>query len=135
MIVRTLDKIAGTDREVVTENWTSRRFLLSRDGMGFSMHDTVIRPNTETRMWYAHHMEAVYCIEGQGEIEVAETGEVHPIRPGTLYALDGHEKHCLRAHTRMRMVCVFTPPLTGSEVHDEEGIYPLEEDQPRQAAV
>ncbi len=28
----------------------------------------------------------------------------------------------------MRMVCVFNPPLTGREVHDEKGIYPLIED-------
>lgn len=135
MIVRHLDKIVGTESEVVTPNWTSRRFLLSRDGMGFSMHDTVIHPGTETHMWYAHHLEAVYCIEGEGEIEVAESGEVHPIGPGTLYALDGHEKHCLRARTRLRLVCVFNPPLKGTEVHDENGVYPLEDDGPRRAAV
>jgi L-ectoine synthase len=23
------------------------------------------------------------------------------------------------------MICVFNPPLTGREVHDEEGVYPL----------
>lgn len=129
MIVRTLDEILGTEREVVTEKWTSRRFLLNRDGMGFSMHDTVIRPGTENRMWYAHHLEAVYCIEGEGELEDLETGEVVPIRAGTLYALDGHEKHCLRARTRMRMICVFNPALTGAEVHDESGVYPLLEDE------
>ena len=27
--------------------------------------------------------------------------------------------------TRMRTVCVFTPPITGREVHDEHGVYPL----------
>jgi L-ectoine synthase len=27
----------------------------------------------------------------------------------------------------MRMVCVFTPPLTGREVHDREGAYPVDE--------
>jgi L-ectoine synthase len=25
----------------------------------------------------------------------------------------------------MRTVCVFTPPVTGREVHDEDGAYPL----------
>ncbi len=124
MIVRSLDEIEGTDREVVAENWTSRRILLAQDGMGFSLHDTVIRPGTETLIWYRHHLEAVYCIEGDGEVEVLATGEIYPISAGTTYALDGNEKHLLRARTQMRMVCVFNPPLTGREVHDEDGVYP-----------
>jgi L-ectoine synthase len=33
----------------------------------------------------------------------------------------------LRANkgTHMRMVCVFNPPITGKEVHDETGAYAL----------
>jgi L-ectoine synthase len=128
MIVKRLEDIAGTDQEVDAGNWTSRRFLLRRDGMGFSMHDTLIRAGTETFIWYAHHLEAVYCVEGEGEVELVESGEVFPIRAGTLYALDGHEKHLLRGRTDMRMVCVFNPPLTGKEVHDTDGVYPLIEE-------
>jgi L-ectoine synthase len=128
MIVTKLEDLTGTDRDVDVETWTSRRFLLKSDGMGFSMHDTIIKAGTETFIWYAHHLEAVYCVEGEGEVEVIETGEVFPIKDGTLYALNGHEKHYLRARTQMRMVCVFNPPLTGREVHDEQGIYPLIED-------
>ena len=124
MIVRSLDDIEGTDREVAVANWTSRRILLAQDGMGFSLHDTVIHPGTETLIWYRNHLEAVYCIEGDGEVEVLATGEILPISAGTTYALDGNEKHLLRARTQMRMVCVFNPPLTGREVHDEEGVYP-----------
>lgn len=128
MIVRKLSETLGTDREVDVETWTSRRFLLKSDGMGFSMHDTIIKAGTETFIWYANHLEAVYCIEGSGEVELVDSGVVYPIEPGTLYALDGNEKHYLRARTQMRMVCVFNPPLTGKEVHDENGIYPLVED-------
>jgi L-ectoine synthase len=128
MIVKRLEDIAGTEKEVDAGNWTSRRFLLRKDGMGFSMHDTLIRAGTETFIWYAHHLEAVYCVEGEGEVELVESGEVFPIRAGTLYALDGHEKHLLRGRTDMRMVCVFNPPLTGKEVHDTDGVYPLIEE-------
>jgi L-ectoine synthase len=135
MIVKKLKELLGTDREVDVENWTSRRFLLKGDGMGFSMHDTLIKAGTETFIWYANHLEAVYCIEGCGEVEVVDTGELFPIEAGTLYALDGHEKHYLRAHTQMRMVCVFNPPLTGKEVHDAEGIYPLVKDEEPARAV
>jgi len=76
-------------------------------------------------MWYKHHVEAVYCVGGEGELEDLETGEVHQITDGTMYALNSNERHRLSARTDMRMVCVFSPPLTGQEVHDEEGVYPL----------
>ncbi len=125
MIVRTLDSILGTDNEVDAETWTSRRLLLARDDMGFSMHDTIIKAGTETHMWYQNHLEAVYCIEGDGTIELRDSGETFEISTGTIYALDQHDAHILRARTQMRMVCVFNPPVTGTEVHDETGAYPL----------
>jgi L-ectoine synthase len=125
MIVRTLDQIHGTDREVHAANWTSRRLLLAGDQMGFSLHDTVLHAGTETRMCYRNHLEAVYCVAGTGSLEVLATGEVFPIAPGTMYALDQHDEHVLRAATELRMVCVFSPPLVGKEVHDETGAYPL----------
>lgn len=128
MIVRRLKDYDTPDTVVDTPNWYSRRLLLKRDGMGFSMHDTIIRAGTETYMWYANHLEAVYCVEGEGEVEEHADGSVHAIRPGTLYALDKHDKHTVRARTQLRLVCVFNPPLTGREVHDERGVYPLIED-------
>jgi len=125
MIVRRLDELSGTDREVHAENWTSRRLLLAGDGMGFSLHDTVIHPGTTTEIHYQNHLEAVYCIQGKGQVKVVETGEVYEIHAGTVYALDGNEKHLLSAETEMRMVCIFNPALVGPETHDENGVYPL----------
>ncbi|HEX9759127.1 MAG TPA: ectoine synthase [Nitrospiria bacterium] len=125
MIIRTLNEIEGTKREVTASTFTSRRFLLKKDNTGFSFHDTILYAGTETAIWYKHHLEAVYCIEGEGELEVLPKGPKYVISPGTLYVLDEHEKHILRAKTSLRMMCVFTPPLTGREVHDEEGTYPL----------
>lgn len=125
MIVRHIDQIRGTRSEVEAENWTSTRFLLAADGMGYSMHETVIRPDTETRMHYKHHLETVYCVEGSGEIEEIANGKVHTIRPGTMYALNEHDEHKLRAGPeRLRLVCVFNPPVTGEETHDASGAYP-----------
>lgn len=91
------------------------------------MHDTLVRAGTVNKMWYKNHLEAVYCVSGRGTLEDLETGEIHRIEDGTLYALNNHDRHCLRAETDMRMICVFNPPLTGKEVHDKEGVYPLEE--------
>lgn len=133
MIVRRIQDTVGSEQEVITPNWTSRRLLLKRDRMGFSMHETTIEAGTETYIWYKNHLEAVLCIEGEGEVEVLPEGKVYKIVPGTLYALDQHDKHYLRGKTRMRMICVFNPPLTGREVHDEEGVYPLVEEEPASA--
>lgn len=128
MIVRTFQDAALTDRRVVAENWESVRLLLKSDAMGFSLHITTIRAGTTTPMCYRNHLEAVLCIDGEGEVEVTANGAVHPIGPGTMYALDQHDEHILRARTDMRMVCVFNPPLHGKETHDATGAYPLEAD-------
>ena len=128
MLVKKLQDIIGTEDDVKGETWNSRRILLRKDGMGFSLHDTIIYAGTESYFWYANHLEAVYCIEGEGEVETLADGKVYPIKPGTVYALNDHDKHHLRAKTDMRMVCVFNPPVTGKETHDENGVYPLIED-------
>ncbi len=127
MIVVRLEEVLGTSAEVDTEGWTSRRLIYRDAGMGYSVNDTVIKAGAELEMEYRHHLETVYCIEGEGEILDLATGETHSIRPGTLYALNHHDRHVLRANkgTSMRMVCIFNPPLTGREVHDETGAYAL----------
>lgn len=65
-----------------------------------------------------------YCYAGEGEVVDLATGVTHALRPGTLYALDRHDAHILRA-TRgdLRLVCVFNPPLAGDETHDASGSY------------
>lgn len=125
MIVTHLNELDDTDRDVRAKTWRSRRFVLAREGVGFSFHDTVLYAGTETSMWYANHIECVYCVGGEGELINDETGEVHELRDGTMYLLNGHEHHRVRAKTDLRMACVFNPPVTGAEVHDEHGVYPL----------
>lgn len=125
MIVKHLEEINDTEFDVKSETWHSRRFLLARDEVGFSFHDTVMYAGTHTRMWYRNHIEAVYCIEGEGELEVLDDGARHRITPGTLYTLNGHERHIMHPQTDMRLICVFNPPVSGKEVHDADGAYPL----------
>lgn len=126
MILRRLEDIRGSEREVRgnDDKWLSRRLLLARDGTGYSLHDTVVRAGTEQTLWYRHHVETVYCLEGEGELELLASGERHVVRPGTLYTLDGHEAHRFRAFTELRMLCVFTPPLSGAERLREDGSFP-----------
>lgn len=125
MIVRTLDEITDTERDVVTPNWRSKRIVLANDGIGFSVHETVLQPGTVNDFWYANHIEAVFITEGEGEIYDKDNDTTYPLGPGSIYVLDGNERHQLRPRTLMKTVCVFNPPVTGREVHDENGVYPL----------
>lgn len=126
MIVRTLHDCDKTRRRVVAKTWESTRLLLKNDDMGFSFHITTVYAGTETPMHYQNHLESVYCISGEGEVESVDDGTVHPVVPGTIYLLDAHDRHILRARTEMKLACVFNPPLNGREVHDESGAYPLD---------
>lgn len=129
MIVRDNKDIVGSPREVKGEGWTSRRLLLKKDGMGFSFHETIIPAGAKLTLWYKNHLEAVYCVGGNGSVEDLATGEVHPIRDGVLYALNNHDRHILRGGTEdMRLICAFNPPVTGRETHDSDGSYELEEE-------
>ncbi|MDX3907332.1 MAG: ectoine synthase [Pigmentiphaga sp.] len=130
MIVRNIKDIIGTENEVTTPTWTSRRVLLKKDGMGFSFHETIIHPGTETHIWYKNHVEAVWCIEGDGEIETVADGKVYKLGPGVVYALNDNDEHYLRGGKEpLRVICVFNPPLTGLEVHDADGVYPLADEK------
>lgn len=124
MIVRTTADITGTDRDVSAENWRSKRIILADDGVGFSFHETTIAAASESEFHYQHHVEAVWIVEGTGTLTNLETGEEHSLAPGTMYLLNGHERHRVSCTTQMRMLCVFNPPVTGQEVHDESGAYP-----------
>jgi len=132
MIVRTLEAAEASERRVVApnKNWESTRLLLQDDNMGFSFHITTIYAGTETHIWYQNHLESVYCISGEGEVETLADGVIHSIKPGTIYILDKHDEHLLRANSEMKLACVFNPPLSGREVHDENGVYPLAESEP-----
>jgi len=124
MIVRKLDEVVNTWRHASGEGWESRRIVLADDAMGCSMHDTLVKEGAELHLEYKNHLEVNYCIEGVGEVVNVATGEHHPIHPGTMYALDQHDKHILRAiKGDLRLICSFTPALSGRETHDAEGSY------------
>ena len=123
MIIRSIKDRENTAYDVKGDTWRSIRLLLAKDNMGFSFHITTITANTTTKMWYKHHLESVYCIEGTGSIEDLKTGKTHIIEPGVMYALDQHDRHILKADSTLTLACVFNPPCTGKEIHDKDGAY------------
>ena len=114
MIIRDLLTVKTVD----WGNGLSRRFLLKADGLGCTVTDTIVRAGTSSRLEYKRHLEVCYCIAGRGEV-IDASGKVHAIKPGTLYALDKNDSHCLVASSDddLRLVCVFSPALEGDERH------------------
>ena len=127
MIVRTLDEITDTERDVVAEQWRARRLFRRDDGLGFSLSETTVNAGAEMQLWYKHHQEACFVIQGEAEITERDTGRAHRIGPGSAYAPQ-HDRHTIRVLEPLRLVCVFNPALTGRETHDADGSYvPSEE--------
>ena len=127
MIVRTLDEVTGTERDVLTEHWRSQRLLVRDDGLGFSLSETTVNAGAEMDLWYKHHLEACYCVEGEAVITERDTGVSHRIGPGSVYSPE-HDRHTIRVILPLRLVCVFNPALTGRETHDADGSYLPAED-------
>ena len=121
MIVKTVEDVLGTKGEARGDKWRSMRLLHAEYGMGVTLTDSIIEAGFEMTLWQKNHFEACYCLEGRGTVEELETGKLHDIRPGTLYAMNSHDRHRVRITERTRLVCTFVPALTGQETHDEDG--------------
>ncbi len=121
MIVKRLEDVVGTKGDAHGDKWHSLRLQLKEDVMGVTLVDGLLEPGFDMVLWQKNHLEACYCIEGEGTVEELASGRVHEIKAGTLYAMNNHDRHRIRAITRMRIICTFVPPLTGHEVHDADG--------------
>lgn len=126
MIVRSLDdlKAQGRYREKPGV-WSSSRYLLRDDGVGFTLTQTTVAAGSRQIMEYKNHIEANLVVEGEGSVTNSATGQVYPLSPGVMYTLDKHDRHELEAATDLCIVCVFTPALLGEETHDADGSYPV----------
>ena len=50
MKVVSLDDVLGTEHEVDGGNWISRRLIMKKDNMDYSVNDTIIKAGTETHI-------------------------------------------------------------------------------------
>jgi len=122
MLVRSLDEITDTDLDVRGDGWRAKRLFVRDDGLGFSLSETTLAEGTQMNLWYKHHQEACFVVDGAAEITARDTGAVHRIGPGDAYAPQ-HDRHAIRVLEPLRLVCVFSPALTGRETHDADGSY------------
>lgn len=135
MIVRNLNEIRNSDNNVKSKGWESARLLLKDDQMGFSFHVTTMFAGEELHMHYQNHLEAVLVLKGKGTIEDLGSGLTHELKAGVMYALNAHDKHIVRPKEDILCACVFNPPVTGREVHDETGAYPADTSEDREPAL
>jgi L-ectoine synthase len=124
MIVRDVASTTGTARHVSGEGWDSKRVIVASDNVGFSVHDTTVTEGSALELEYRHHVEANFCFAGEGEVTDVASGRSFLLRPGTVYVLDRHDRHIVRAlRGDLRLVCVFRPALAGDETHTPDGSY------------
>jgi L-ectoine synthase len=126
MFVKTIGEVrqAGMERTVAGGAAVSARYLTAADHLGFSFSAVRLQAGAEADLWYKHHWEANLVLEGALEVTDAATGEVHQIGPSGLYLVGPKDRHHVKALTDVHAVSVFNPPLTGEEVHDQDGSYP-----------
>jgi L-ectoine synthase len=79
MFVRTTSQLVVAKGRIEADGWSSYRLLHREDGMGVTLTDAVLEPGLDRVWWYKHHLETVYCIEGEGTLEDLQTGSMHCI--------------------------------------------------------
>ena len=84
MIVKKLEDVVGTKGDAHGNKWHSLRLLHAEDGMGVTLTDSILEAGFQMDLWQKNHLEACYCLEGEGALEELDNGTVHEIRPGTL---------------------------------------------------
>jgi L-ectoine synthase len=127
MLIKYLRDIMDTDKEVrcPDNGFTSYRYLLESDNMGFSLTRTFIPIGKEQIWHYKNHLEACYCISGMGTLTNLGNGEKFKIYPGVMYALDKNDKHSFQAIKPVELICIFNPPLKCNEIHNGERSYDI----------
>src|SRR5262245_63866630 len=83
MIVKRLEDVVGTKGDAHGDKWHSLRLLLKEDAMGVTLTDSILEEGFEMVLWQRNHLEACYCLEGEGTVEELDSGGIHEIRPGT----------------------------------------------------
>jgi len=115
----------NTSRDVKFKEGRSVRVVLEEDGMGFSIHKTIIPIGQKGHWHYTNHQESCYCIKGRGILTNLETKQEFIIEPDTCYSLDNHDDHTFEALTDVVLISVFNPPCKGQEVHQKDGSYSI----------
>ena len=115
-------RAAGREKTVAGGSARSVRMLLAEDGIGVTLCDVTLAAGNRNELWYKHHWEANYILDGKGDVTDLTTGERWPLEPGTLYCVGPDDRHSMHAVTELHLLSVFCPALVGDEMHDADGV-------------
>lgn len=126
MIVRKLKDLYESERHINCPDgaFQSLRYLLHKDSMGYTLTRTEIKKGGPYNWHYKNHLEACLVIKGKCQVECH--GESYLLGIGDMYALDKNDNHYFTAKTDCVLICIFSPALTGNEVHSEDRSYQSE---------
>ncbi len=125
MIIRQPGESGGQELSVDSGSNVLRGLVLARDKTDFSVHESTMPAGTESLARQKNHHTFLTCLAGEGEVGPVDGGRSHPLGPGTWCLFYKDEEQQLRARTEMRLLWVLAPPLTGHEVPDEDGSFPV----------
>ncbi|GAA0734393.1 ectoine synthase [Dactylosporangium roseum] len=119
MLVRDVEQIRGTERDVDWGNGKSYRLVTAADNVGYTVCHTVVSAGTTSFLQYRNHLESCYCISGLGWVREV-SGTRHRLRPGVIYILNDHQPHylCADEDDDLVLLSIFNPPLVGTEKHN-----------------
>ena len=126
MSVKVLDELRATGREKTVAGGSAQsvRILLQEDKVGFTLCDVILARGNKNILWYKHHWEANYILQGRGKVLDLSTGEQWALEPGVMYIVGPKDRHSIEALTDLHLISIFNPPLQGNEQHDVEGTLP-----------
>jgi L-ectoine synthase len=91
--------------------------------VGFTLCDVRLAAGNKTVLWYKHHWEANYIVEGNATLEDLSSGQVWSLEPGVVYTVGPKDRHRVRVEQDSHVISIFNPPLTGTEGYDEDGSF------------
>ena len=126
MFVRTAEDVRAAGREQVIDDGhaTVQHYVTQADGVGFSVHSVLLAAGSDLDLWYKHHWEANVVLKGSCDVTDRASGEVHSLGADDFYLVGPKDRHRFQARTDVHILSIFDPPITGTEVHDEEGTFP-----------
>ena len=123
MFVKSVAEMRAAGREKVVAGGSARtaRMLLAEDRVGFALCDVNLAAGNRNVLWYKHHWEANYILEGEGDVTDLTSGEIWPLEAGTMYCVGPDDRHSMHAVTDLHLLSVFCPAIQGDEMHDADG--------------
>ncbi|MDH3689995.1 MAG: ectoine synthase [Gammaproteobacteria bacterium] len=125
MFVKTLVELKANGKEVAYTDGKLRAvdFLTKSDGLGFTVSDVRCAAGLDEVLWYKHHWEANYIVEGKGTLEEMSSGQSWSLEPEVIFTVGPKDRHRFRAEQDLHVVSIFNPPLIGTEEYDEDGSF------------